>query len=67
MPFKKIGPGVYQSPSGRKYNEAQVRLYYSGTQPGFRPENEVNNLVNQYKQIAQGGKAFAKKTRPQRA
>jgi hypothetical protein len=30
VPFKKIGKGVYQGPSGRKFNLAQVRLYYAG-------------------------------------
>jgi hypothetical protein len=40
MPFEKIAKNKYVSPSGRKYNAAQVRLYYSGTQPGFRPSDE---------------------------
>jgi len=29
MPFKKIGDNKYQSPSGRTFTEAQVRLYYA--------------------------------------
>lgn len=30
MPFKKLGHGKYKGPSGRVFNLAQVRLYYSG-------------------------------------
>ena len=30
MPFKKIGKDDYVSPSGRHFNQAQVRLYYAG-------------------------------------
>jgi hypothetical protein len=29
VPFKKIGRDTYVSPSGRKFNGAQVRLYYA--------------------------------------
>lgn len=29
MPFTKTGPDEYTSPSGRKFNGAQVRLYYA--------------------------------------
>lgn len=29
MPFKKIGPNKYVSPSGRKWTSKQVRLYYA--------------------------------------
>jgi hypothetical protein len=29
MPFKKIGRDTYESPSGRKFTGAQVRLYYA--------------------------------------
>jgi hypothetical protein len=29
MPFKKVGPDRYVSPSGRKFNTAQVKLYYA--------------------------------------
>ena len=29
MPFRKVGPNEYESPSGRKFNSAQVRLYYA--------------------------------------
>jgi hypothetical protein len=43
MPFTKIGPDRYQSPSGRVYNAAQVRLYYAngGAFPGERKERAV--------------------------
>lgn len=36
MPFKKVGANQYVSPTGRSYNGAQVRLYYSngGKFPG---------------------------------
>jgi hypothetical protein len=41
MPFKKLGPNRYQSPSGKVFNLNQVRLYYAGGdhfpgQPGFK-------------------------------
>ena len=29
MPFTKIGPNKYRSPSGRKFNKKQVELYYA--------------------------------------
>ena len=29
MPFKKVGPNEYESPSGRKFTEKQVKLYYA--------------------------------------
>jgi len=29
MPFKKIGPNKYKSPSGRKFTKKQVKLYYA--------------------------------------
>ena len=29
MPFKKIGKNKYQSPSGRVFSDAQVRLHYA--------------------------------------
>jgi len=29
MPFKKVGPDTYESPSGRKYTAKQVRAYYA--------------------------------------
>ena len=29
MPFKKIGPNKYRSPSGRKFTRKQVALYYA--------------------------------------
>lgn len=29
MPFKKVGPNKYRSPSGRIFTKKQVRLYYA--------------------------------------
>ena len=29
MPFVKVGPNKYKSPSGRIYTEKQVQLYYA--------------------------------------
>jgi hypothetical protein len=29
VPFKKIGPGKYRSPSGRIFTLAQVKAYYA--------------------------------------
>lgn len=29
MPFKKIGPNKYTSPSGRKFSGQQVKMYYA--------------------------------------
>ena len=29
MPFKKVPGGGYESPSGRKFTEKQVKLYYA--------------------------------------
>ena len=39
MPFKKIGKDKYESPTGRIYNEAQVRLYYANN--GFPVKNKT--------------------------
>ena len=39
MPFKKVGPNDYTSPSGRHFNQAQVRLYYAGD--GFPGQKKV--------------------------
>jgi hypothetical protein len=36
MPFTKIGPNKYRSPSGKIFTAAQVRLYYATH--GFRDE-----------------------------
>jgi hypothetical protein len=30
MPFKKLGGGRYEGPSGKTFNLAQVKLYYAG-------------------------------------
>lgn len=29
MPFVKVGPNKYKSPSGRVFNKKQVALYYA--------------------------------------
>jgi hypothetical protein len=29
MPFRKVGPNRYVSPSGRKYTKKQVAAYYA--------------------------------------
>lgn len=29
MPFKKVGPNKYVSPSGKKFTKKQVNLYYA--------------------------------------
>jgi hypothetical protein len=29
MPFKKVGPNKYKSPSGRTYTKKQVKAYYA--------------------------------------
>ena len=43
MPFKKLGNGRYKGPSGRTFNSAQVRLYYSngGKFPGQKSDRAV--------------------------
>ncbi len=29
MPFKKVGPNEYRSPSGKKFTTKQVKYYYA--------------------------------------
>jgi hypothetical protein len=29
MPFRKVGPNAYVSPSGRRYTKKQVAAYYA--------------------------------------
>ncbi len=29
MPFKKVGPNKYKSPSGKKFTAKQVKAYYA--------------------------------------
>lgn len=29
MPFRKVGPNSYRSPSGKKYTTKQVKAYYA--------------------------------------
>ena len=38
MPFKRIGPDQYRSPSGRIFNEKQVALYHA--HDGFPKKGE---------------------------
>jgi len=47
MPFKKVGNNDYTSPSGRHFNQAQVRLYYAngGHFPGEKGYAE-GGIVN---------------------
>ena len=39
MPFKKIGPNKYVSPSGRKFTEKQVKLYHATDGFNKKPQN----------------------------
>jgi hypothetical protein len=39
MPFKKVGPDKYKSPSGKSYNKKQVRLYYATD--GFTKKKKI--------------------------
>lgn len=32
MPFQKVGKNKYVGPSGRKFNEAQVKMYYANNE-----------------------------------
>ncbi len=43
MPFTKIGPDKYRSPSGRTYTESQVKLWYAngGKFPGEEGSGEL--------------------------
>ena len=69
MPFRKIGPDHYISPSGHTFNAAQVKLYYSrgGSFPG-----EKASVEDPSEHVAQraeaGGKAklsgFKKRVSP---
>lgn len=36
MPFKKVGPDKYKSPSGRGFTGNQVKLYYASD--GFKKD-----------------------------
>ena len=42
MPFKKLGSGRYEGPTGRTFNKAQVKLYYSngGKFPGEKEKKK---------------------------
>ncbi len=60
MPFTKLGPNLYRSPSGRRYTKKQVALYYATD--GFtkeRPKLAVNNKMK-----GALGKAEFKKNTP---
>lgn len=43
MPFAKLGHGRYEGPSGRKFDLAQVRLWYAkgGKFPGQKSDKAV--------------------------
>lgn len=43
MPFVKTGNDTYKSPSGRKFNSAQVKLYYAngGHFPGEKTDDKL--------------------------
>jgi len=49
MPFSKVGPDKYVSPSGHTFNGAQVRLYYAhgGAFPGEKKKPKKPH-VSQY-------------------
>ncbi len=40
MPFTKIGPNKYTSPSGRKFTKKQVSMYYATN--GFKNVSRSN-------------------------
>src|SRR5262245_20491036 len=50
MPFKKVGPDKYRSPSGNTFTRSQVALYYSrgGRFPGQKMSEQFSN-PSQYK------------------
>src|SRR5262245_22170838 len=45
MPFKKVGPDKYRSPSGNTFTRSQVALYYSrgGRFPGQKMSEQFSN------------------------
>ncbi len=47
MPFKKVGKDNYVSPSGRHFDQAQVRLWYSngGKFPGQKSDPAADELA----------------------
>jgi hypothetical protein len=51
MPFRKIGPKRYVSPSGRVFTERQVRLYYAND--GF-PSHKQKHRIPRAKKDAKG-------------
>lgn len=53
MPFKKTGTDSYTSPSGRKFNSAQVRLYYA--HGGHFPGEKGDKVSSGQKSFADGG------------
>ncbi len=44
MPFKKIGPNKYVSPSGRKWTKKQIDLYYATN--GFKKKPKKKRSSN---------------------
>lgn len=51
MPFTPTGGGMYKSPSGRTFNKAQVKLYYSlgGHFPGEKGAKKYTKKKKTYK------------------
>ena len=41
MPFKKTSKGNYKSPSGKKFTEKQVRLYYASEKFKNKPKQDM--------------------------
>jgi hypothetical protein len=59
MPFTKVGPNKYVSPSGRHYDTAQVRLFYAngGKFPGesAADEEKTNERVRKGREATRSG------------
>ena len=55
MPFKKVGPGLYVSPSGKQWTQKQVEKYYAtngvgkGIDPTLGYGSDRNSLGSQGK------------------
>jgi hypothetical protein len=43
MPFTKVSPNKYVSPSGRKWTEKQVKLYYATGGFKKKPKKKSSN------------------------
>lgn len=63
MPFTKVGKNDYTSPSGRHFNEAQVRLYHANGDkfPGQKSEGAMNKGYSGHvESFAQGGEVLGR-------